>query len=60
MESAPLVWLFVGLATGVVEVVVALPVSSASNWKFSKLLGPDSTALIENTMPSAQWPVWPQ
>lgn len=60
MESVPLCWLVVGLATGVVAVVVALPVSSASSWKFSKLFGPDSTALIENTMPAAQWPVWPQ
>lgn len=32
----------------------------AKFWKASKLFGPDSTALIEKTMPAAQCPVWPQ
>jgi hypothetical protein len=32
----------------------------ASCWNASKLLGPDSTALIANTIPEAQWLVCPQ
>lgn len=32
----------------------------ASCWKAAKLLGPDSTALIANTMPELQWLVCPQ
>ena len=32
----------------------------ASCWKAAKLLGPDSTALIEKTMPDWQWLTWPQ
>jgi hypothetical protein len=36
------------------------PERLASSRKAAKLFGPDSTALIANTMPCAQCPVWPQ
>jgi len=57
-----------GVAPPLPDVVVAEPELGeveeldcfASFRKASKLFGPDSTALIENTMPAAQCPVCPQ
>jgi hypothetical protein len=59
------------LLEGVEEAVAVVPEGAvpeaeveperlASSRKAAKLLGPDSTALIANTMPWAQCPVWPQ
>jgi hypothetical protein len=45
------------VALGAAEDDVEVPfICFASAWNAPKLFGPDSTALIEKTMPAPQWP----
>lgn len=53
-ESVPVLVVFMLL-----PLVVPL-IRLASSTKAANLLGPDSTALMENTIPAPQWLVWPQ
>lgn len=54
-EAVPVLVVLVVLLSLVVPLI-----RLASSTKAAKLLGPDSTALMENTIPAPQWLVWPQ